>query len=118
MEPPLVLICVDHAANVIEAFREAAHFAVNVLAEEQTEQSIRFASRGHDRFESVEWRGGSTGAPVIVGALAHFECAVKEVVRAGDHDIFVAEVVHCESREGHPLLYFSSSYYSARHKGH
>jgi flavin reductase (DIM6/NTAB) family NADH-FMN oxidoreductase RutF len=117
LEPPMVLICLDHGTNLIEAFRAAGRFAVNVLGREQTEHSIRFAARGHDRFESVPWRAGANGAPLIDGALAQFECAVREVVRAGDHDVFLAEVTRCESREGDPLVYFSSAYFDLRNKG-
>jgi flavin reductase (DIM6/NTAB) family NADH-FMN oxidoreductase RutF len=40
------------------------------------------------------------------------ECEVYSTVRAGDHDIFLGEVVRVEVHDKQPLLYYSSSYYS------
>ena len=114
LTPPLVLICVDHAANVIEYFRAASHFGISILDEAQREISNRFAERGQDRFENVAWRKGENGTPLLDGAIATMECAVRQIVTAGDHDIFVGEVISAELQGGRPLLYFNSGYQSIR----
>lgn len=110
INPLLVLVCVDHTARILDYFRATKHLGINVLAEFQQELSVRFARRGHDRFDGVEWYPGVTGAPLLPGALASLECAVTRTLDAGDHAILIAEVLHAECREGRPLVYFNSSY--------
>ena len=114
MEPPMVLICVDHRANVLRHFEQAAHFGVNILAESQEALSVRFAERGLDRFVGIEWRPGETGVPLLAGALARFECATRQTISAGDHTIILGEVMHAEWEVGAPLLYYASAYYTAQ----
>lgn len=112
--PPLVLFCVDYSANLLPLFRLARYYGLSVLSEEQEFLSSRFAQRGQDRFDGVDWFAGQMGVPLIPGALAHLECEVRQVVEAGDHAIFIAEVVTAGTAGGQPLLYFDSNY---RHLG-
>jgi flavin reductase (DIM6/NTAB) family NADH-FMN oxidoreductase RutF len=108
--PPLVLICIDYSSNVLPIFRQATHYGINILGVEQRDLSAKFAMRGQDRFDNVTWERGETNVPLIPDALAQFECAVRHVVEAGDHAIFVAQVERAAHREGKPLLYFDSGY--------
>ena len=48
--------------------------------------------------------------PLLKGVLATMECAVRQRVTAGDHDIFVGEMVHARIFEGAPLIHFASRY--------
>jgi flavin reductase (DIM6/NTAB) family NADH-FMN oxidoreductase RutF len=70
LEPPLVLVALAHAASVMDAFRAARFFAVNILAAEQRALSERFARKGHDRFDGLAWHAGETGVPLLEGTLA------------------------------------------------
>jgi flavin reductase (DIM6/NTAB) family NADH-FMN oxidoreductase RutF len=110
LEPPLILVCVDHRANVLEHFRRSESLAINVLDEKQQELSVRFARRGEKRFDGIEWYPGQNGVPLIPGAIAHFECGIQRTVDAGDHTIFIAEVLGVSCREGRPLIYYGSGY--------
>jgi flavin reductase (DIM6/NTAB) family NADH-FMN oxidoreductase RutF len=117
LNPPLILFCVDNDCNLLGLFRNHSHFGINILAEGQEALSNRFARRGEDRFSAVEWEPGATGVPLIPGALGHLECALVEAVSAGDHYIFIGEVVRCECREGEPLVYYGSRYRGLRSPG-
>lgn len=110
LEPPLVLICLGHAVTMIEIFRAATHFAINVLSEQQQDLSERFARKGHDRFTGVPWHRGQAGVPLIEGVLAAIECEVHQRFLSGDHDILVGRVLRAEVTEGAPLLHFSGRY--------
>ena len=110
LDPPLVLICLGHAVSVIDIFRASAHFGINVLSEKQRELSERFARKGHDRFTGLAWDRGETGVPLLRGVLAAIECAVERRVTAGDHDIFVAEMVAARVADGEPLIHFAGRY--------
>ncbi len=110
LEPPLILVCIDHKARILETLQESELFAINILRETQEFLSQRFARPGEDRFGTVEWYPGETRAPLIPGALATMECAIAQRVDAGDHTILIGEVVNAIRHEGRPLIYFSSSY--------
>ena len=110
LDPPLILICLGHRVTVIEAFRAARYFGISVLAENQRELSERFARKGHDRFDGVEWHCGATGAPLLNGVLAAIECEVHQRFTAGDHDIFVGRMLRAQVRDGAPLIYYASRY--------
>jgi flavin reductase (DIM6/NTAB) family NADH-FMN oxidoreductase RutF len=114
LEPPLILICLGHAVTVIDAFRHASHFGINVLAAEQRPISDRFARKGMDRFNGLAWERGTTGVPLLPGVLAAIECVTHERFTSGDHDIFVGRMVHAKVAEGAPLIYFASGYREIR----
>jgi flavin reductase (DIM6/NTAB) family NADH-FMN oxidoreductase RutF len=110
LEPPLILICLGHLVTMIEAFRAATHFGVNVLGESQQDLSERFARKGHDRFLGVKWYPGRSGVPLIEGALAAIECQVHQRFLSGDHDILVGRMLHANVIEGTPLVHWASQY--------
>ncbi len=114
IEPPLILICIDHGCLFLQYFRACTHFAVNVLAENQRDISVTFACKDEARFEGVAWKGSPNGAPLLCGSVATFECQLGAVIEAGDHAIFLGEVVNAECPGGNPLLYFSRGYRALR----
>jgi flavin reductase (DIM6/NTAB) family NADH-FMN oxidoreductase RutF len=110
LDPPLILICLGHAIAAIDVFREARHFGLSVLRASQRALSERFAAPMDSRFDSLAWRKGKTGAPLLDDALAQIECATVRRVSAGDHDIFIGEMTAAAVEEGEPLIYFASEY--------
>jgi flavin reductase (DIM6/NTAB) family NADH-FMN oxidoreductase RutF len=110
LEPPLVLVCVDHRSEAHAGFRQAGLFGVSILAEGQEELSRRFAAGGPAKFKGLELVTGVTGVPLIPGALAHVECRVIATHTAGDHAVYVGEVVAVETRPGRPLVYHDRAY--------
>jgi flavin reductase (DIM6/NTAB) family NADH-FMN oxidoreductase RutF len=112
IEPPLILICLDHDCLCLPHFRACSYFAVNVLAESQRDLSVTFACRDEGRFAGVDWYPSPHGVPLLRGSLTTFECQLAAVIEAGDHAIFLGEVLMAESRGGNPLLYFNREYRS------
>jgi flavin reductase (DIM6/NTAB) family NADH-FMN oxidoreductase RutF len=114
VEPPLVLIMVDHAHYAHELLREpGAVFAVNVLAQEQRELSERFAWGDDERrFELGRWHEAVTGAPVLENALAWLDCTVHSHLDAGTHTLWVGRVeASGVPRPGEqPLVYWNRAY--------
>jgi flavin reductase (DIM6/NTAB) family NADH-FMN oxidoreductase RutF len=110
LEPPLILICLGHAVTIVDTFREATHFGINVLSAGQQDLSDRFARKGHDRFNGLPWTRGETGVPLLPGVLAAIECSVEQRVTSGDHDILIGRMIHARVADGEPLLYFASRY--------
>lgn len=108
--PPLILFCLARSSANVERFRQAAHFAINVLHIGQQPTSGVFARSG-DRFQDVAWEAWDTGVPILSGALASFECATDQIVEAGDHLVIIGRVTRArfEPRRD-PLLYFRGKY--------
>ncbi|MEM1382455.1 MAG: flavin reductase family protein [Pseudomonadota bacterium] len=110
LEPPLLLVCLAHTAASYAIFCATGSFAVNVLAANQEETAKIFATRGADKFATVAWQPGGTGAPLIEGTLAQFDCAIYERMTAGDHDVLIGRVAAYSRREGRALVYHSGSF--------
>ena len=110
LEPPLVLVCVDHAARLHRLITSAESFVLNVLAWDQEELSRRFADPHDDRFEGVPYRITREGFVRLDGALAHIECRRQALHEAGDHTIVLGRVVGGAARDDRPLLYFRGAY--------
>jgi flavin reductase (DIM6/NTAB) family NADH-FMN oxidoreductase RutF len=114
IQPPLILICIDYACTFLSHFRACTNFAVNVLEESQRELSVRFAQMPEGRFEGIHWYPGQAGAPLLGGCIANIECRLSSIIEAGDHAIFLGEVIRAETRPGRPLLYFNRDYRTLR----
>lgn len=91
-------------------FRSSAWYGINILAEGQQELSARFSERIPDRFGGLGWKHGVSSVPLLEGCLASMECSIVQTVEAGDHAIFIGEVIYADCREGNPLLYYGSAY--------
>ncbi|MGZ5250800.1 MAG: flavin reductase family protein [Caldimonas sp.] len=113
IDPPLVLWSLSRQAGSMPAFSRGSHYAINILAAGQHALAERFASRGLDRFEGVAFRPGASGAPLLDGAAAVFECFNRSRYEEGDHVIFVGEVERCARRVGaQPLIFHGGRYFT------
>lgn len=113
MDPPLVLWSLALASASLPVFEKGAHYAINVLAADQMALAEQFAARGVDRWAGVEHQPGISGAPLLAGAAATFECFNRSRYEEGDHVIFVGEVERCSHRAGaSPLLYHGGRFYT------
>lgn len=111
LDPPLVLFSLDRRALSLAAFEDAGCFAINVLREEQEELSSLFARQGAAKFANLDYEIWETGAPVLSGTLASFDCRTRSTHDGGDHIIFLGHVVRYRADDhGRPLLYFRGKY--------
>jgi 3-hydroxy-9,10-secoandrosta-1,3,5(10)-triene-9,17-dione monooxygenase reductase component len=105
LTPPLVLWSLGRSSTNFAAFLRATHFAVHVLATDQDSLALRFSQRGIDRFAGLACDRGSGGIPLLDGATARFECRTAFQHEAGDHVIFVGEVLGFEYWDREPLVF-------------
>lgn len=108
LDPPLVLVSVDLRSETVRGFDESGLFAVSVLAEGQEAVSHRFAFAAEKFGDGLEH--GAHGLPLVRGALAHLECRVAARHEAGDHLLYVGEVLRLQAHPGRPLLYHAGRY--------
>jgi flavin reductase (DIM6/NTAB) family NADH-FMN oxidoreductase RutF len=113
LDPPLILVCLDNRISGLQAFKDSGKFGVSVLTDDQSDLSTLFARKDTERPAELYFTG-TTGVPLIKGALVTLECETRAIHEAGDHQIFVAEVRAAETgeaREGKkPLLYCRGKY--------
>ncbi len=106
-EPPLVAVGVKLDSQLYRAILRGNTFALNMLANDQSEIAARFFKAAQLEGETlggyaVEF--GVTGAPLLVDVPAYLECKVTDVVERGDHVLFLGEVVDAaHRREATPL---------------
>jgi flavin reductase (DIM6/NTAB) family NADH-FMN oxidoreductase RutF len=113
LDPPLILFSVDRRARSLPAMQAARGFAVNILSRSQEALSNQFARTLSDKWEAVEHSAGHAQAPLLHGALAHFECEPYGLHDGGDHVIVVGRVMRFSTNtEEQPLLFFRGRYHS------
>jgi len=110
LDPPLVLVCIDHRSEANRGLRESGLFAVNVLREDQEEVSRRFAAPGSAKHGGFDFLDGRHGLPLVPGALAHVECRVRSFHDEGDHAVWVGAVSRVATHPGLPLVHHAGSY--------
>ena len=110
LDPPLVLWSSSLYAQSLPAFQEGSHFVVNILAFDQIELSNKFAKQSDDKFVDTEHIIAESGAPVIIGAAAHFECRNEFRHYGGDHIIFIGHVERFAYTDRPTLLFCRGKY--------
>ncbi len=110
LEPPLVLVCIDHQTVMHGVLGGSNAFAINVLAVDQEDLARKFSDPDNNRFDGTSFTRGDNGAPALTGAAATLECAMMERYEGGDHTIFVGRVETAESSDAPPLLYYRGGY--------
>jgi flavin reductase len=115
LDPPLVLVCVMANSEGSAHIERNGCFAVNVLHRAQEPLSRFFASRdrprGRDAFGEVPHTTAASGSPILEGALAYLDCRTHATHSAGDHEIFIGEVLELGyDADGDPLLFHGGQY--------
>jgi len=118
--PPSLLACIHRQSPVAAAIAANGAFCVNVLGSAQAALSDIFAGRTPmapdgeyrhgDRFRLGDWRRLATGAPVLEGAVASFDCRLAEAHAFGTHRMFVGLVIAVREGGGAPLIYHNRAY--------
>jgi flavin reductase len=124
LDPLLVLVCVERAADRHDPVVSAASWAVSVLTEDHEPTARRLGPRdqapdpgdppaaglnGHPHHP-----GPVTGHPILDDALASLECRTYAVHPGGDHTILVGQVLSvagpAAAEVPGPLLYHAGRY--------
>jgi flavin reductase (DIM6/NTAB) family NADH-FMN oxidoreductase RutF len=116
--PPLILVSLQQSTRTHKLVQEAGYFGLTILSKNQQKISDCFAGRKpdhKDRFEGLETRVLVTGAPFIFGGLAFLDCRVVSTYEAGNHTLFIADVLAIllepeTGGQGQPLVYYDRAY--------
>jgi 4-hydroxyphenylacetate 3-hydroxylase, reductase component len=110
MDPPLIMWAISRTSRSFDSFRSAESFAVHVLAADQIAISRRFSGADQDKFSGLPWSPGRSGAPLIDGVAARFECRREAIYEGGDHIILVGRVEYYTHYETEGLLFARGAY--------
>jgi flavin reductase (DIM6/NTAB) family NADH-FMN oxidoreductase RutF len=103
-------VCVNFAddAQTLVLIREATHFVVNVLRDDQVELSERLSRVDLDAEEQVhdlDIREAGSGAHVLPGIIGALECRKTTVVPVVDHTLVIGTVERAyPGLDGNPLV--------------
>lgn len=112
LDPPLVGFLPDKGSSSWPRIQRSGSFCVNVLAADQLDVCRAFAARGGDKYQSIEWKAGATGSPIIEGVVAWIDCTIERVDEAGDHWFVLGRVVDMNvvRDDVGPLLFLRGGY--------
>lgn len=120
LDPPTVLVCVNHGNHSLEAIRGSGGFVVNLLRHGRDAVSTVFASPSPDKFATVTWRPSPvSGLPWLHrDALAFVDCRLVGELSVGSHAVLVGLVRESRSadangaspEESGALLYWRRAY--------
>lgn len=113
--PLLVAVAIGKTRYTHDIILKSGIFVIHILSEEQIELARHFglqSGRNIDKFKNIDYELDTTGAPILKNAVGWLKCKVYACYEAGDHTIFVGEIlegkVQCEEKN---LLTFRRSDY-------
>src|SRR4029077_1110195 len=114
LDPPLILICVSHAAQLLPMVKRQKRFGVNILKNNQRAISEYFArteeSADTEKQLGIRYRWTEKGIPLLEDTLVNLTCNVVDSHVAGAHTFFMPEVERVEINAAEPLLYLRGNY--------
>ena len=116
LEPPMVMVSIAPPRYTHTLIMESGSFVINVLASDQVELAERFgykSGRTIDKLAGLETLAGPTGVPVLPQAYAYLDLKLVHTFTAGDHSLFVGEVVEAKilHPETRPLIFKKSDFF-------
>lgn len=109
LEPPLVQWSIALSSRRHKAFTTSQRFAIHILAADQVEQALHFATRG-DGFDAFDWHLDAAGVPQLAGCLVRIDCRLHAVHPAGDHSLILGEVLDASIAGGDALIFDQGRY--------
>lgn len=109
LEPPLVLWSPAKASKRFEHFAGSRRFAIHVLGADQRDLCAAVV-KSKTAINDFPTTSSHCGMPLILGALATFECNLEATHDAGDHVIIVGRVTKAHHQPGDPLVFHGGKY--------
>jgi flavin reductase (DIM6/NTAB) family NADH-FMN oxidoreductase RutF len=116
LQPLMLMVSVAPARYTHGIIKESGYFAINTLSSGQEDLAKHFgfkSGRKIDKFKDIPYFDAPNGSPVLKEALAFFECKVIDIFKAGDHSLFVGNVVEAKLLKNNekPLIFDWEDYF-------
>ena len=101
LNPPRLVVCTRNESMTNEVIEQSRALVIHPLARGQEEWVAHFSQPARDanKFESVKWRPGVTGTPILEEAVGYVEGEVIASLPAGDHTVRMIEPVGAVLRD-------------------
>ena len=119
IDPPNFLVCVSKRNHTFPVAERSSGMGLHLLGDDQVDVARLFGEETGDlvdKFASVDWRLGSTGAPLLVDSAVSAEGQILGHLSAGDHEAFLLRVVRAVTGGHAGLLTLRSA--PRLHPGH
>ncbi|MBI5266672.1 MAG: flavin reductase family protein [candidate division Zixibacteria bacterium] len=107
-EPPMVAVAIHNKHQSARLLNEHESFLVNLLPAEGESVARTYYGPAESGYEKLKAASITTSpvtrAPIINGAAAYLECRIVQRVLAGNHTLYLGEVVGGASLTEGPLL--------------
>jgi len=117
MDPPILLVSLAKGTASARAIAETGRYGVSLLGDHLLDVARFGAAQGQPKFLEPWCEPGEEhcASPVVAGALAHVDLAVRQAVDAGDHVVFIGDVEHAFAHErDSPLVFCSRTFHGLR----
>lgn len=111
LDPPTVMVAVQHTSSTHECLFRVDHLAINILSTDQLDVVDRFAAKSDDKFGGLDWSPGPFGSPLINRSAATMEVEIRERLQASTHTVFMCRVVHAEATGRDPMVYSAGKFF-------
>jgi flavin reductase (DIM6/NTAB) family NADH-FMN oxidoreductase RutF len=119
IDPPNFLVCLSKVNHTLAVAERSTGMGLHLLGREQVEMARLFGEQTGDvvdKFAAIDWRLGSTGAPLLVEAAVSMEGQILGHFSAGDHEAFLLRGVRAVAGDHTGLLTFRGA--PPLHPGH
>lgn len=114
-DPELVTVAIGNTRHSHGMIKESGVFAVNILSVDNILIGKHFGTKTGkktDKFVDISFDTKATGSPILKEAVAWLDCKVVSSVEAGDHTLFIGEVLDGGVLSGKPtLVYDKDTFY-------
>jgi flavin reductase (DIM6/NTAB) family NADH-FMN oxidoreductase RutF len=95
-KPPLVSLAMQRGRAITELLPKGSKFTLNILESSQTDMIAHFGkgfAPNEDAFQGLDVTREQDQGPILTEALAYLVCQVNDRYPAGDHELFLAELI-------------------------
>lgn len=100
-----ILWTVDYASSSHSYWESAEFWAVHFLASTQKDLVKRFAQKGGNKFEGLEYQLSEEGLPLFGEFLVRLKCKMIQKFETTDHTILIGKVIKIETSDRTPLVF-------------
>jgi flavin reductase (DIM6/NTAB) family NADH-FMN oxidoreductase RutF len=116
LNPLLLMVSIAPPRYTHDLIKESRIFAINVLTGDQVDLGKRFgykSGRKVDKFADLGYITAKTGAPILPQAYAYFDLKLVDAFPAGDHTLFVGEVLDAKilHPDAQPLVFKKTDFF-------
>ncbi len=119
IDPPNFIACISRLNHTLGVAMRSSAMGLHLLGEEQLDMARLFGEETGDevdKFADVDWRIGTTGAPLLADVSLALEGGILGHFSVGDHEAFLVRAVRAVGGPGRGLLTHRTS--PQLHPGH